>query len=321
MMATTKTPTQTNRASATEDSTPTLTTTVCPTPVYDHVNTDNFDVAFCLTGMGHDDPVVVYAHTTVLKSRAHGFWSMMHANGIGTTRPISIHLQDTDPTALRRLLRFVYGGDHPNYDKMSRGEMRDLLVVAELFTCNDKSCTSRCACKEMKLIVERLIISSGFGTDNVCDLLYFAHLKNCSELKSAAVEYLVKNYESVEKTYRYFACIESPGIVDDIIRAAIQYTPDRHKKRPISPNPDEKGQCMDGNKRQRRKKKMPNSSNLDGKGQRQHGKKRPRRKALRRIIQQEIDEVEDLTQKAKLMTDELRSVKEGLDLIKYERSY
>ncbi len=267
----------------------------------DNANTDNFDVAICLTGKGQDSPVIVYAHSTILRSRAHGFWSRMHVTGIGTTRPIRIHLQDVDATALCRLLRFVYGGGLPDFDNMSRREMIDLLVVAERFTCNNKFCTSKCACKEMKLIAETKITSLGFSIDNVCDFLRLAHAMKCSKLKSAAVEYLVQNYESVSKTDRYRrlmrANAKSPGIADDIIRAAIQYAPNREKKR-------------------------PNSSNPGNKGQRQDGKKRQRRKALGRVqtvVQQEIDEVEDLARKAKLMTDELRSVKKDLDLIKYER--
>lgn len=266
----------------------------------DNANTDNFDVAICLTGKGQDSPVIVYAHSIVLRCRAHGFWNWMHVTGIDTTRPIRIHLQDVDATALCRLLLFVCGR-LPDFDNMSRREMIDLLVVAERFTCNNKFCTSKCACKEMKLIAETKITSLGFSIDNVCDFLRLAHAMKCSKLKSAAVKYLVQNYESVSKTDRYRrlmrANAKSPGIADDIIRAAIQYAPNREKKR-------------------------PNSSNPGNKGQRQDGKNRQRRKALGRVqtvVQQEIDEVEDLARKAKLMTDELRSVKKDLDLIKDER--
>lgn len=135
--------------------------------LFETANADNSDVAFCLHGTGENDRVfIVYAHKTILRSRAHGFLSAMQFIGIDTTRPVTMHLQNIDPTALSRLLRYVYTGRLPDFNKMEIGEMQCLVAVAQTFTNNFCASASRCPCKEMKLIAETEICLSGFGTDS-----------------------------------------------------------------------------------------------------------------------------------------------------------
>lgn len=159
-------------------------------------NPSHSDITF-LVGGGH---FKVYAHKAILCTRCEKFRSMFQNNMIESAQN-EISLQIENSAVLLALLEYIYTDTVENF---TYDLAFDLMALADEYLL-----------PRLRQICE-IQLQSFVNSDNVCEILIYAHNHNANDLKQYCLNYCLKNFETVSTTQGYEELKTDPDILLEI---------------------------------------------------------------------------------------------------------
>ena len=163
-----------------------------------------------------------YAHRAILSTRAPLLAALAEEQDEqegDAGKPIPI--EDMEPEMFRMLLRYVYGGEVPDYQTL-KNDACTLIRVADRFSCTG-----------LKLAAEAEMAAAGITAANCADMILFSDATNCALLKETAIDYFVKNSTKVKETSGYEKITESRDVMEELMNAALTDIENSNKKRSV----------------------------------------------------------------------------------------
>lgn len=131
------------------------------------------------------------AHKVILSARNAIFRGMFASNMLESTENV-LEITDCDVSTFKTYLKYLYTGEVDDED-----EICNLLYLAEKYI--DQKLKSICECKLLKDV----------NLENVMTKLSLALQYRCHILKHKAADFIVKNYDEVEKSPEFMSITSS----------------------------------------------------------------------------------------------------------------
>ena len=163
------------------------------------------DVHFEVQKKKRGKKTTIHAHRLIIAARAPLLGALLE--GGDSTNPCVVPIQNTDPDLFRDVLRFIYGGEIPDRDKLKEYG-QDLINIANRFGCTG-----------LKHAAEAELAYSAIEIGNCAELILFADAKNCALLKECAVEFFVANATAVMKSEGFAKLKESAETMQELMEA------------------------------------------------------------------------------------------------------
>jgi len=147
----------------------------------------------------------IKCHKAVLSARSAVFMAMFQ-HDMRENKNNEIIIQDLDFATVSDMVKFIYSGRLK--DLADKSDL--LLVAADKYDIKD---LKELCCQHL---------AANLNTDQIVDILILADIHKATELKSQAVQFLLKHREEVFATDWRTKLQQHPGLIGDVLEATVE---------------------------------------------------------------------------------------------------